>query len=514
MPPFLVFYFITLVHFFSIYPLEGVDNADSILEGFNDSIILSNEKQQELASEMDSVQSEITEIAKLASEERRGLTEEEILRLDELFKKMHELAEQELAIKRAYQEVVTVAAEDLSNNFDGSLAEYEAKSQSIAKTAEETRAAVISKAEEQYYEEIALLKYRFENEKEITQEEYNNLRTEAAERQKEAIALANEEAAKTLEVLQNGYYDRADVLQEYTEKLTELNTNEEEETRKHQETLKELEREYNSKLAEYREQGYDDTEYDAARQIALNEKNYLKLVEDNRHKEEANKIRNEQQKLLDDKNYQNQLSGFIALTALYETYSGKTTEKSQKIVDSFFKPLKTMPDKTKKKFEESLQGAIDGIGSKEDTLYEKAATVAGTFINKFKSMFDIHSPSRVFKKIFKQTMEGAEIGTADEARNLYKQADEVSSTFTKRMQAGVSADGLVAQMREAVSIGRNMIASKLTANMIYDVNLHNADNNKKFVLKGDLNAKIGIDGREFAVATAPYISEEIAWEDK
>ena len=39
---------------------------------------------------MDAVQTEISEIARLASEERRELTDSEIQRLDELFQKMRD----------------------------------------------------------------------------------------------------------------------------------------------------------------------------------------------------------------------------------------------------------------------------------------------------------------------------------------------------------------------------------------------------------------------------------------
>ena len=128
-------------------------------------------------------------------------------------------------------------------------------------------------------------------------------------------------------------------------------------------------------------------------------------------------------------------------------------------------------------------------------------------------MFNINSPSRVFKKIFKYVIEGGEVGVDDEAPKLYKQADDVASTFTKRMQAGISADGLVSKMKAAVSAGRAFVAQKLTANVVHEVELHNDDNGKYF-FKGDIVSHISIDGREFAVVTAPYISEELAWEEK
>ena len=73
---------------------EKVDNAKSSMEGFNDSILMSQEEQQNLTDEMDAVQTEISEIARLASEERRELTDSEVQRFDELFQKMRDLSKQ------------------------------------------------------------------------------------------------------------------------------------------------------------------------------------------------------------------------------------------------------------------------------------------------------------------------------------------------------------------------------------------------------------------------------------
>ena len=129
-------------------------------------------------------------------------------------------------------------------------------------------------------------------------------------------------------------------------------------------------------------------------------------------------------------------------------------------------------------------------------------------------MFDEHSPSKVFKKIFGYTLEGGENGLDAEAPKLYKQADTVASTFTERMQAGVSADGLVSKMRSAVSAGQAMLRSKFTADVNHNVELMSEDNERKYSLKGDIHTSINIDGRETAVALTPYVSEELAWEDR
>lgn len=129
--------------------MDGVNSSSGVLDGFNDSIIMSKDKQQELADKMDSVQSEITEIARTAKEKRTELTEAEIQRLDDLFAKQKELADQQLAVQEEYQNVAKDMAEDLAADHDMSLEEYSKYSQDYAATAQQTRDNTIKAAEDQ-----------------------------------------------------------------------------------------------------------------------------------------------------------------------------------------------------------------------------------------------------------------------------------------------------------------------------------------------------------------------------
>ena len=160
---------------------------------------------------------------------------------------------------------------------------------------------------------------------------------------------------------------------------------------------------------------------------------------------------------------------------------------------------------------ESMQGMIDKIKERAPELYANATSVADNILSIFRKKWDIHSPSKEFKKIFSYAMQGGENGLKDEAPKLYKQADEVASTFTDRLQSGVSADGLVSKMRAAVAEGKTFVAEQLTANVVHTVDMQNTDK-QKVVLQGNIVNHLEVDGREFAVATAPYMSEELAWE--
>ena len=475
--------------------LDGIKNSGSIFDNFNEEIIISEDEKQELADNMNSVQKEITDVCSTATEERRKLTGDEISRLDELFQKMHELAAQELAIEQAKQNVVVSQAQALCNSSDVSLDEYISRSQRIQNSAEETRTAVIDKAYEQYTEEVALLDQKLKTNSDYTQEQHD----------------ADVKAADTVAIIEDGYKQRASVMTDYTDRLNQLNDDEETENYNHSVNLGKIEQDYYDKLQHYRDEGLQGIDYETMRQVAYDEMQQQEAKENQRHIEAITKTRNSQQKLLDDKNYQNQLSGFLALEGLYETYSGKTNEKSQEIVDAFHKPMKNMPDDTKEAFANAVKGGIEGLSSMKDTMFNTASNIASSVINIFKSVFDEHSPSKVFKKIFKYTLEGGENGLEDEAPKLYKQADDVASTFTKRLKSGISADSLVSKMRAAVAEGKNFVAEQLTANVVHTVDMQNTDK-QKVVLQGNIVNHLEVDGREFAVATAPYMSEELAWE--
>lgn len=493
---------------------SNIENSGSIFDDFNENIIISDSEKQQLADNMDSVQGEITEICRTASEERKELTGGEVKRLEDLFAEMHKLADQELAIEEAKQGVVTSQAEALNNAAGLSLDEYTQRAQKLANSAEETRTAVIDKAYEQYTEEVALLDLRLQTDDDYTQKEHDADVAAAEASYQQAIDAANKEAGDTLEILQDGYYDRADILRDYTDQLSDLHNEESKEEETHQANMESATAAYNDAMAKAMEDGVIDRQEAVELGRIANEKDNALTEENTRHKKKLGDIRNEQQELLNDDNYQNQLTAFINLMGLYETYTGKTDTKAQGIVSAFIEPFDDLPDETKDKFKSAMQGAYDGLDEKQYSLFNKAASIAGSVINTFKKIFDEHSPSKVFKKIFKYTLAGGEDGLDDEAPKLYKQADDVASTFTKRMQAGISADGLVSKMKAAVSAGRAFVAQKLTANVVHEVKLHNDDNGKKYFFKGDVVSHISIDGREFAVVTAPYMSEELAWEGK
>lgn len=491
--------------------MNKIDSADSILDGFNENILISDDEKQALSDNMDSVQSEITQICKNAAEDRRELTGGEIQRLEDLFTKMHELAEQELAIEQAKQGVVTAAAEDLCSASDVSLAEYTERSQSIAHTAEETRNAVVTKAEEQYYEELALLDARAKNQSDYSKEQYAADRKAAKDTYDAAISEANKVAGDTLAILKKGYMDRADTLKLGTNILESQNRIEAAENQTHSKNLQKIESDRQAALQKIANEAYTFEEADAERRIKNNEFDEKVEAEKSRHLEAIDSAHSAQKSILLDKNYQEELTAFLNLQGLYETYTGKTEQSSERIVWAFFEPMENMDEDTYNAFQKAVEGGISGLESKKSSLYWKAQELSYGVISIFTKAFDEHSPSRVFKKIFGYTMEGGISGLESEAKNLYKTGEGIGDKFTKKMKDSLSMDGLIARMREGVEAGKQLLSDTLTAKMMHNVNLEMDDSNRKVYLKGDIHTSMQVDGREFAVATAPYVSEELVW---
>lgn len=490
---------------------NSIDSAGSILENFNEHILISDEDKQALADNMDSVQSEITEICSAAAEERRELTGGEIQRLDELFQKMHELSEQELAIEQAKQDVVKTAAEDLASAAGVSAEEYQERSAAIANTAEETRSSVINTAESQYYEELALLKQKYDTKSDYSEEEYAADRQAAKDTYDAAIAEANAVAGDTLAIIEQGYVDRADALSVGTRRLTSLNEAEATEEETHSANMQRIQSDYNREVNRINGEHLSDRQKQIELGKAQRKKASDELDENIRHENALLKNRNTQNKVLGDKNYQDQLSGFLSLESLYETYTGKTGEQSERIVNAFYEPMNNMEDDTREDFMNAMEGAIQGLSNKESSLFWKAKQIANSVVSIFTSAFDEHSPSKVFKKIFGFTLEGGEEGLDKEAPKLYRKADTIGDAFTKRMKSRVNTDGLLAKLKDGIAAGKAVVAQALTAKVIHNVDLNLDDNNRKVVLKGDIHSHLDVDGREVAVATAPYMSEELAW---
>ncbi|WP_346928330.1 hypothetical protein [Clostridium sp.] len=403
---------------------DGIKSAGSILDGFNDSIIVSNEEQQNLSTRMDEVQSEITEIARAATNERGSLTESEIQRLDELFVEMQELTQRELEIQEAYQDVVKDRAEVVADTHAGTLEEYQTYSQKLINSAEETREAVIQKADEQCTEEIALINAKYEALGTIGSDAYNAEIEAANNKYTTSVEAANKECGDTLSIIQEGYANRATAFQEYTELHEGLKLKEEESDAAYHSALEEEEARHNEALRSGGLQAVVETSRhsEAMQQI------------ENEHNNELARIREAETANLND-NVINQASALLEMVANTEFYGGQVSEETKTMANGILDNLDKLPEDARKSMENAMSPMLDEMQKAEPGLWDKATSIASGILSRLNKAFDIHSPSRETRKIFKYVMQGAEFGMDDETSNLYDQTDDISKSVLERFNA-------------------------------------------------------------------------------
>lgn len=417
---------------------EGIKNAGSIFDDFNDSIIVSNEIQQECASQMDAVQSEITQIARTATEERRGLTETEIQRLDELFSKMRELTAQELAIQKAYATAVRDSAKSLADTYDGNAQEYAEASQVIINSAYETKDSVVSKAYEQMLETNAINQQLVGTAEQYTQEWYENEAAAAQERYQQAVESATKECGDTLSIIQQGYADRATAGMEYLTKIGEVNSQAEQEKKRHEDRLRELEEEHAKHADETRTlREAADATYRA--NVAKENKEHeatLAAIWDNIT---AN-MSSEQME---------QAGVWLAMITQTAMSGGELSAEAKNTAGNFIEALSQMPEETREKFKNTVEGAFQGLDG-FDEIQQKAESTGKSFLEVLAEVLQVHSPSRAVKKIFSYVWPGAVEGLKEGEDEVSRKGKSVISDFFTEL----GGDKVV---QKAKKIGNNVL---------------------------------------------------------
>lgn len=472
---------------------DGINSAGTIFDNFNENIIVSNEKQQELAENMDSVQSEITDIARTATEERRGLTESEISRLDELFQQMRDLAAQELAIQEEYQAAVQDQAQVLAQSHDMSIDEYEEYAQTLINSAQQTKDQVISKAQEQYNEEVALLRQKYGDQATMSNQAYVDEINAAQENKNKAVQTATQQCAETLNTIQQGYLDRSSATQEFSGNMKKLREQEAAETDRYNKRVEELEN--NHKLR-----------WDV-------QKSLLKDAEEE-HKNNIAKIRSDNTKNMTDEQIR-QTGVWMTMVSDAELYGADLTDEAKLTADGVIDGFNSMPEETRESMKNAMSPMLEEMEKSEPGLFSKASSIAGGILNRLRSSFDIHSPSKKTRKIFKQVMQGAELGIEDEEDNVLKKPDKLAQSLVDRFK-NVDIGNAMMSMYEAIGNNHSRVAESVQSsitqrNVMAPSSRDQPKEDKKIVLKAEIHTHVDMDKREMAVAITPYVSEELAF---
>lgn len=134
-----------------------------------------------------------------------------------------------------------------------------------------------------------------------------------------------------------------------------------------------------------------------------------------------------------------------------------------------------------------VEGIWNGIKNTGNWLWNQVSGFFGGIIDKIKNLLGIHSPSRVFAGIGGFMAEGLGIGFTDEMKTISKDINNaIPTSFNIKRDVSVYGSNVpYAQQHQGVM--------------------------QQQVTPQNIVTHINIDGREFAVATTPYISEELAF---
>lgn len=392
--------------------IKGIGTAESHLSSFNSTLFASAEEQQKLQENMDSIQAGITQICKLASDERRGYTQEEITQLDEYFTKLRELKDREIQIQTQIAQAITQQATTNAQSFQGSLEEYKIQSQEWIKTAQDQKNATIKLIEEGTIEEIALLNQRYATEDQRNTEAYQNEYNKIMERKQAKIDSANDEVAQVSAIYANGYLQRSLQDQEFEAKVKELNTRMEEENKRHNDKITEMD---NSGMSEQLIiQGYYEEE-------------------NQKHTDNMKKIWKDLSKGMSDEQI-SQLGTFVGMVADAELYGGKLETEAQSTAENIVNSYDEMPDDTRKIMQETMSPMLDEMEKSEPSLFAKATGIANGILSRLRKAFDIHSPSRKTRQIMRYAMQPMEEEMDRGKEKLFKEADEIGNGITRRLK--------------------------------------------------------------------------------
>ena len=534
---------------------EKVDNAKSSMEGFNDSILMSQEEQQNLTDEMDAVQTEISEIARLASEERRELTDSEVQRLDELFQKMRDLSKQELEFYQGRQDVVLDQAKALSEASNLTAEEYEDMSARIIKAASEETEAVKEKAYEQYANQVALNKSLLGTKEEYNEEWLEQANAAALADYQIAVDNAEQKYADILGIEQEGYFNLSQELQDYLTGLSEMRTAQLEEEDRYQKALE-----------EYRHGQYKNTDESL---------DALSAVEQE-HKENLARIQDEYLANFNEDTLE-QAGGWLQRIIDTKAAGEDLTEEQEELARNLILALDSLPDDMNEKGKEALDALGIGLDDQGNVIFTKGERLgeivlegedsaypagensysngknsADGFVGGVESGFqaaftagyniakqamagqqtaqDSHSPAKETIKLGKDNAEGYALGIEKNAKEAAAAAKDMvtdtigaisdqSGKYSFLDKFGLSkldVSGMVQKMKAAVATESYRMSASLSASGNYAALRDSSYNSgtDSAAPQGKYVAEIHVDleGREVARATAPFMGEQLAWE--
>lgn len=539
---------------------EGIDNAKSSLDGIDENLIIPEETKEKLETDMKACQDKIDAVVKLASDERRELTQNEVDELDKLIQKQKDIAEQQLKLEMNRADVAQTEAQAFVTNFGltGDADDFLEQSQEYIKGAEEAEEKVTEAAKTTCNEQLAYLKTLVGTSKEYDEDWYNNQVKAAFKTKEETIAAAKKTTSQTVGIIETHYQKLNFSGYQYLNDSKTLNDKIAKAEEDYNKKKKENGEWYNAEYAKI-----NANQWDSSKKYADLKAKYEKKQED-ATKEYTDTLASYQTELTEVWNEETGKEIDSILTLAKKTTEGgeKCSDTTARSVYETREALKNLPYDVREKLGDTYDEWIEAFDSLPSEMYEqgKAAALAFenplgySFVKKmrenganiveglkngmlskipvlsgainvvtsviestYQKNMDQHSPSRLMAKLGQYTVEGLEIGLKDRAKKLAGIAKSLAESVSGTMSDGLNKDialdtnaEMTARLKTAVLAQAGEIGVSVAnrnANS-YDTQ---SDSNGSVKASGNITTHINIDGREFAVATVPYIDEELAF---
>ena len=495
---------------------EGLQNAESNLSAFNDTMFASSEEQQELQKNMEEVQAGITEICKTAVENRGSLTDEEIEKLENYFERLNELTQQELDIQQQKAESIKQIAVDEANTYEGSLEDYQELSQKWIKTAQEQYDAQVQLAEENEIEQLALLNKSYDDQNKAHDDYYFEQVNRFKNQKEQAVSEAKEQFEAVNAAYKDGYFERAEILQGWLEKVKGFSSIEEETQKNHNDRLASLVKEKAEKIAETFEDENTSLTKNLGKRQQISQEYEEKIRKENEDHTNALADIREAYNSGFNEDVQEELGTWAAYVTQVTKKGGELTEEEQALVNDLIDIMDDLPPESRSIVENMMAGMAIGVKEKSNSVISELKSAMGRAISAANKELGINSPSKVTRRMFHYVMEGAELGVEDKEPALEKQATGAAQSFLDSFNnAKIDASALVQRMKSAIDAQNiSLSAPAVSSASFAAVRLSSGSFAENEPVPGQYVARteVIIDGREVARATAPFLGSQLAWE--
>lgn len=552
---------------------DDIDNAKSALDGVKDSAITDTKKMSELQTNLEETQQKFNEIAGKYSDSRKQMTEDEIKSLEDLFEKMRELSKKELELTQDYQDAAKTQAETWSSMFVGNADEYAEASKPYIKAAEETRDKVIAAADSQYQAQVLNInkmtglseKQRQEKLKQA-QKDHDTAVSNAKKECADTLAIFEKDYLDRTNINVGFLDDTTDFYQRYinimknhTDNVRAINQSTANDQKQHDIEMTDEVTKWNNAMSDLYDEfndNFDDTE---ARYLGT----WLEIVKKN--VENGKQIGDDTAAMVEfylialdrlpPESKEKMQSTIDGLKYVADKLPPQMKTKAEAAANSYAEGVGSTPaylkcknnaerltnaaveaaenskakDRMFKLGQDLVSGFVSGQNSLFDTVIAAAKLMTSSACNTVQETEKSNSPSKVTRKLGNYFSEGYALGIADGEDDVNDTVTALSekaingisgkigdTVISAKMSLGLN-DGfansrLLTRLKTAVMAETSGISSAMVGRNTARYNTFSG-NDSGGILKasGNIETHISIDGREFAVATVPYIDEEMAF---